>query len=165
MHPSRLEELAGCRLAFAQGGEAGFRLVYLSPPVEAVKRDAVNELRWGPAEMPFRYKAAPILIDNSGRTDVPKLRDMLQGTDRGTWNARFSSRFRSRRRPLPHPIGLQMCRVFDHRYLAAKEEAVAASYEESMPYEPPRIDQDRAATYTCLTEGLPSSRNQDQRSC
>lgn len=73
MNPRRIHELEGTRLAFAQGGPKGFRLVLLTPPVEVVRHRDRCELRWEPARMPFRYDSAPLLVDAEGKSDFPSL--------------------------------------------------------------------------------------------
>ena len=61
-HPDCASELKGARLAFAQGGAGGFRLVYLTPPVEIRKLPPKSpnrcEAKWKPTEWPFRYTEA-----------------------------------------------------------------------------------------------------------
>ena len=71
MHPKRLEQLRGARLAFAQGGPLGFRLVYLTPPLNPRAFEDRVEARWSPAEMPFRYANAPVLVRNSPPERLP----------------------------------------------------------------------------------------------
>ena len=101
MNPQRIDELEGVRLAFAQGGPDGHRLVHLTPPVHVVRHKDRCELRWAPAEMPFRYGDAPVLAGAHEASDFPLLLAMLTHVNRTTLPAKFSSRFRSRRQPLP----------------------------------------------------------------
>ncbi|MEK7855333.1 MAG: hypothetical protein AAB288_04530, partial [Acidobacteriota bacterium] len=93
MNPKKADELEGARFAFAQGGQGGFKLVHLTPPVSIVLHKDRCEARWKPAEMPFTYAAAPLLLNNEGNTDIPALREFLKNVDRSTWNGRFSSVF------------------------------------------------------------------------
>lgn len=53
---------AGARLAFAQGGDLGFRLVMLTPIVDVRQLADRREAFWLPGEMPLRYE---------GRCPVP----------------------------------------------------------------------------------------------
>lgn len=84
MNPKRINELNGARLAFAQGGPLGFKLVMLTPPVTVVRHRDRCELRWEPVEMPFRYKTAPRIVDDDGETDFLALLKMLRHVDRST---------------------------------------------------------------------------------
>ena len=146
MHPARADELDGARLAFAQGGPLGFRLVHLSPPARVLNHRDRCELQWSPAEPPFRYDAAPLLVDSAGESDFPSLRASLRRIRRNTWPARFSSAFRSRRDPLSESIAQEMVRVFDRLRARATPAALASTYIDSLPYPPLRPDNDRAAT-------------------
>lgn len=151
MHPARLDELAGCRLGFAQGGSLGVRLVYLTPLVEVVRGKRANELRWSPPEMPFRYATAPLLVANDGASDVPSLKRLIANCERSTWEGRFSSKFRSRRRALPGLVAREVVRVYQSCRAAAGPEEVASGYEDALPHLPPSVDTDRAASYAGLT--------------
>ena len=148
MNPRKAHELDGSRLAFAQGGDAGVRLVHVTPPVAMVHHGPFVEARWRPAAMPLRYGAAPVLVDNRGRSDVPALIPMIANARRSTPVARFASKFRSRRRPLPEDLGRRVVRVYrDFRQGGA---LVARHYADAMPFPPPRLDRDRERTYAEL---------------
>ncbi len=84
MNPARVSELEGVRLAFAQCGTKGCRLVMLTPPIRAVQHKGRFELRWDPTEMPFRYEASPLLIDADGNSDFPGVRQMIRCVNRTT---------------------------------------------------------------------------------
>ncbi len=157
MHPARIEELEGARLAFAQGGKQGFRLVMLTPPVRAVHHAKGCELRWEPAEMPFRYDQAPLLIGAGGESDCSSLKDMIATADRGTWPARFSSCFRSRRQALPAPAATELVRRYEQLRAAAPASSIATRYDQAMPYAPNVIDKDRRHTYEQKLRGLENS--------
>jgi len=156
MNPARIDELEGVRLAFAQGGAQGFRLVMLTPPVRAVHHAKGCELRWQPGEMPFRYDQAPVLIGAGGESDCPALRDMIAATDRSTWPARFSSCFRSRRQALPEAVATELVKQFEQLGAAAPASSIAARYEQAMPYSPNDIDMDRSHTYQQKLRALSS---------
>lgn len=147
MNAKRLDELEGCRLAFAQGGPGGFRLVHLTPPVRPVDHGQCRELRWDPAEMPFRYGAAPILVANDDRSDFPLLKRMLTEGSCSTWEGQFRSCFRSRRTPLPRAIASQISRVYAARRRVAAQDDLAATYEQALPWLPPQIDRNREQSY------------------
>lgn len=155
MNPKRAEELDGVRLGFAQGGKDGFRLVHLTPPVRVVKYADCCELIWEPAEMPFRYSAAPLLVDNEGRSDFSAILQALHGVDRPTWPARFSSAFRSRRVPLEKAIADNICRVYDRRRkAAAQRDQLAQTYVDALPYAPNTVDTKRGETLMGLRAQL-----------
>ena len=148
MNPRKMEELNGCRLAFAQGGDSEVRLVHLTPPVEMVHHGSFVEATWRPREMPLAYDSAPLLVDNRGGSDFPVLLEMIDGVRRHTPVTRFASRFRSRREPLPADIGRQL--VAGYHGFRRRGAAVAQDYADSLPYPPSRIDQDREGTYHSL---------------
>ncbi|MCC7408418.1 MAG: hypothetical protein IT442_10120 [Phycisphaeraceae bacterium] len=153
MHPGRAHELDGVRFAFAQGGPLGFRLVHLTPPARVVIHADRCELLWTPAEPPFRYDTAPLLVDAGGNSDFPALAALFRRVSRRTWPARFSSAFRSRRAPLPATVAEELIRVFDDRRMTAKPEALAATYVDALPYPPNNPDMDRGTTLTALRAG------------
>ncbi len=155
MNPKRAEVLDGVRLGFAQGGKDGCRLVHLTPPVRVVTYHDRCELIWEPVEMPFKYSAAPILVDNEGNSDFPALLQSLHGVDRATWLARFSSAFRSRRSPLEPAIADNICRVYDRRRrAAAQRDQLARTYVDALPYAPNTVDPNRHETLMGLRAQL-----------
>jgi hypothetical protein len=143
MHPKRIEELDGVRIAFAQGGPLGFRLIHLTPPVSVVKHGKYCELIWRPAIRPFKYAAAPVLINAAGHTDFPMLPRVLRSVRRSSWPARFSSAFRTRRTPLPNALATEIARTFDRLRGEAKSHALARTYIEALPREPNAPDENR----------------------
>lgn len=164
MHPGKAHELQGVRFAFAQGGPLGFRLVHLTPPVSVVRHADRCEVVWTPVEAPFRYAAAPILVDREGRSDFPRLMIMLGEIDRPTWPARFSSAFRSRRKVLPPLAARELVRVFERRRAAAGPAARAACYSDALPYLPNLVDVNRAKTLETLrASASPRSRSVDAK--
>ena len=163
MNPRRAESLNGVRMAFAQGGPLGFRLVHLTPPVKTLHLPDRCEATWSPPEMPFRYDAAPLLIDNDGRTHFPRLRAPLEGGRRETLEAQFSSGFRSRREPLEEEVAAELVTTFERLRVGAPAGAQARSYVDALPFPPPKIQKNRRAVYRELRTRLlqpatPSSR-------
>jgi hypothetical protein len=148
MHPKRMSEIEGCRLAFAQGGEAGMKLVYLSPPVHLVAHRNVTEARWQPS-MPFRYEQAPLLVNMGGETDFPALKKLIEGVRRSTWISKFSSKYRSSRTPLASDVAREVVRKFDRTY-SRTNHGLAHAYDEALPYSPRKIDKNRSETYRSL---------------
>lgn len=149
LNPGRSDEVEGKRLAFAQGGPEGFRLVHLTPPVKIVRHGEFREACWKPVRRPFRYGDAPLLISNDGdgKTAFPELRAMLKGVHRSKWEGRFASRFRSRREPLPFRVSREIARKWDAAREKAKSPTLARHYNETLPYDPPVVDNHREKTY------------------
>jgi hypothetical protein len=148
MNPRKLTELNGARFGFAQNGLLGIKLVHLTPPVRTLHHGSFGEAKWSPAEMPLSYASAPTLVNNFGFSDVPELLDMISDVRRGSPVAQFASKFRSRRLPLPAPVGKWIIDVYQAFRSAGS--SVAGSYVDALPNLPPKIDQDRWATYQRL---------------
>jgi hypothetical protein len=139
-------DAAGCRLAFAQGGHLGFRLVMLTPPVDIRELAHVREALWSPATMPLRYEVAPLLIDNDGSTDVDGMNEFLHAVLRNTWREKFSSRFRSRKEPVEAALAAAIIGAWDGALAADAERAEV--YWEALPYwDPDALDRDRHGTH------------------
>lgn len=165
MHPRRAHELDGARFAFAQGGRLGFRLVHLTPPARVVEHRDRCELVWTPAHSPFRYDAAPVLVNAEGESDFPALLAMLRGVFRETWPGCFSSKFRSRRTPLPASVADEVARVFDRKRGKATPETLARSYVDALPYPPNKPDTDRKASLAALREKAVGRRTARPKGC
>ena len=150
LNPKKIHELEGVRLAFAQGGRDGFKLVFLTPRISTVKHRRVAETRWQPPLMPLRYDQAPTLVANDG-TMMGGMRQALHGVNRPTWEAKFSSRFRSRRNPVNEDfpqLAEQIATEFARHYKRAKENgAVARTYDEALPRNIESPDRQRQETY------------------
>jgi len=152
-HPRHAEHLKDARLAFVQGGDDGTRLVFLTPPI-TVKVWADNcEACWTPAEMPFKYSKAPVLVANDGFSDFPLVDSFAKMTNRSTLEGGLSSRIRSRSRPLPLDMAAEVISVYE-RYRKDKGcSAIAMHYYEALPHIA-EIDDDRKATYQRLIREL-----------
>jgi hypothetical protein len=150
MNPRKAHILNGMNLAFAQGGNKGFRLVYLTPPIKVLIHNNVAEARWSPASMPFRYDEAPVLVDNHGNSSFPLFKNFLIGTKRKTWEGRLSSKFRSRREPVPQEIGREITESYYILIKSVDRNLLASTYTEALPYPPPKVDHDRLTTYRQL---------------
>jgi hypothetical protein len=148
MNPRKLSDLNEARLAFAQNGPHGIKLVHVTPPVRMLHHGSFGEAKWSPAEMPLSYDSAPTLVTNQGFSDIPNLLDMISGVRRGSPVAQFASKFRSRRLPLPASIGERIIAMYDR--VRSRGGSVAHSYVDALPWSPPRIDNDREATYRRL---------------
>jgi hypothetical protein len=152
MNPQKAERLEGARLAFAQGGRHGTRLLYLTPPVHVElhggpsEAKLITEVRWSPAEMPFRYAAAPILASNAGSNDFPRLEKTLLG-ERDTPEGQFASQFRSRARELESVLAKELIRKFHILCSKAPAASIATKYEDALPNGLPCPDGKRLQTY------------------
>ncbi len=148
LNPKKAHEIDGKRIAFAQGGPDGIKLVYVTPPVSVQNYASCVELNWSPATMPLTYDFAPTLIDNMGYSDFPALLDIICNVARATPVGQFSSKFRSRREPVPLNLGRQLLSVFQNAERDGRE--LATHYIDCLPFLPPRIDLDRHTTYQQL---------------
>ena len=150
LNPKKVHELEGARLAFVQGGRKGFRLVFLTPPISAVKHRKLAETIWQPAAMPLKYDQAPILVANRGAM-MKGMSEALRGVKRSTLEAKFSSRFRSRRDPINEDfpeLAEQIEAQFARHYKQAKENgAIARTYDEALPWKIDVPDRQREDTY------------------
>jgi hypothetical protein len=149
LHPDNAEGLQGARLAFVQGGALGFRLVLLTPTITVYPWADRREARWYPAKMPFKYREAPVLAWNSSRGDFPGVECFARETKRSTLEGGLSSRLRSRIRPLPLELANEVIRVYESLRGTAPPSAIAATYDEALPYTT-QIDRNRKATYRRL---------------
>jgi hypothetical protein len=148
LNPKRDAEVEGLRLAFAQGGSRGFRLVFLTPPITVKRWKDCLEARWEPHDMPFRYEDAPVLAWNrGGQSDFRGVKRMLRSTRRSTLEARFCSCFRTRARPLDPALSREIVRIYEKKRAAAKEDSIATYYWEALPDSPPCKDINRRQTY------------------
>jgi hypothetical protein len=150
MHPGRADELEGASLGMVQGGPLGFRLLLITPPITIVRHMRTCEARWRPAEMPWRYDRAPLIVDNAGRSDFPSLLRLIRPARRSTWMGRFSSAFRSRRAPLPADTARAVFGAYRRLTDEATADAFARSYIDALPYPPPSIDRTRERSYRRL---------------
>ncbi len=147
MHPKNCAALQGKRFAFVQGGNLGFKLVYLTPAVTAIPYADRSEVRWKRPGMPFRYDTAPLVVDSSGNSDMEEILAMISGVNRGGWEGRFASKFRSRKEPLPESVALELLEVYQTRR-RARAGVLAVTYNEALPWDPPVVDTSRQETYS-----------------
>lgn len=150
LNPQKVSGLNGVKLAFAQGGNKGFRLVYLTPPIEVINHGTFHEVRWPFISMPYRYDRAPVFVDNHGNSDFPLLKDFINYTNRTTWEGKFSSRFRSRCKPVSVEIGREILAFCENSSLLNDPQMLASTYDEALPYRPPKIDLNRRQSYEQL---------------
>ncbi len=163
LNPAKEHVGDGDRLAFVQGGHLGSRLLLITPPVERVEHGNAGactrvELRWKPAQKPFRYDYAPSLFESPapGRTGLfPMLAKSLGGTNRTTWDGKFASRFRSRARPLELELARELESVFQRAVSKAKSSDFIRHYSEALPWiDASDIIRNRRSTYQSLLREL-----------
>jgi hypothetical protein len=150
LHPKRAWRREGARLAFAQGGKKGFRLVMLTGPITVRHWKDRCEAQWDPQDMPFRYADAPLLVRNDGASDFPKIRALAKRTRRSTLEGGFSSCFRTRSSPLIEDLAAEVIEVYQRMRKAASALSISKTYVDALPQLPPRPDTDRAGTYRRL---------------
>ena len=156
LHPGNADSLNDARIAFAQGGPKGFRLVLLTPPISVHAHRHGLEIKWKPIKMPFRYERAPLLVDNSGDTDFRKLLHLFEHMRRSSLVAKFASAFRARSQPLPDLAAREIIREFERAVAHARPHAFSNTYLDALPYKPPNPDYHRDRTYAKLLRRLGS---------
>ena len=115
LHPNHADELRGARLAFVQGGQLGSRLVFLTPPVTVKVWKNNCEVRWTPAEMPFKYKEAPVLVSNVGQADFRLVKQFALESDGTKIEGRFCSKIRSKAKPLKPKLAHEVVKVYEEK--------------------------------------------------
>jgi hypothetical protein len=150
MNPRKIDSLNGARLAFAQGGSGGFKLVLLTESIKTILHGAFAEAKWSPKNRPFKYNRAPLLVSNDGTSDFPLLRHFIASANCRSWETKFSSKFRSRRMPLNTSIAAEIIRVFDQQIASGDPNLFISTYIDALPYPPPKIDHNRLQTYSRL---------------
>lgn len=133
MNPKRAGRLDGVRLAFAQGGPLGARLVYLTPPVTVERHSDRVEARWSPHKMPFRYADAPILVCNGRPSDFPLFAASMERGGRSKPEGQFSSNFRTRAHCLEDGLAREIVDVYTEMRARARRSAIARHYADALP--------------------------------
>jgi len=148
MNPEKIRRLDGVRLAFAQGGPKEFKLIQLTSPVTYVNYRNCCELKWEKDGAPFfKYEKAPLLINNKGYSDFPRIVKMLRSVNRNTWTQKFSSRFRTSSKLLRDDVAQEIFEKYSLLCKNAHIEHFANNYWETMHKPPPKKDINRAKTY------------------
>ena len=161
-NPRHAADLAGARLAFVQGGQLGSRLVFLTPPIIVKVWKGCCEAIWTPAEMPFKYAKAPVLAQNGEDSDFPLIERFARETNCRTFESGLSSRLRSRVRQLPADLAREVVAVYKRMRAKASDSDISSTYDEALPYAPPKVDRSRKATYRRRIQKLAADvRNRD----
>lgn len=147
LHPRNAPRLNGSRLAFIQGGNAGARLICLTPPVTVIMHagNTRAEVCWDkddPSARFLKYEDAPVV------TDIDDLAAMLEDVNRTTPQGKLASKFRSHTKPLPPDVAKSLVRVHGESLRAA--ERFANRYEETLPFLPDIVDKRRKETRDSL---------------
>ena len=159
MNPKKVDEIRGVRLAFAQGGHEGFKLVFLTPPIEIKRYPDICEARWTPnhKRMALKYSNAPTLINNElgnngykYTTNFPLLKSEIKSVNRPTPVAKFASKFRTRRYHVSDKVARQIIKIYEKRIRKGGAQQFLIRYEEALPKPPPQVDKHRSRTYRDL---------------
>ena len=147
LHKKNYSKLDGNRLAFAQNGKEGFKLVLLTPPVKISDLGLVNEAVWNKRYKPFKYSTAPLIVNNRGDSDFQLLFNSIQYKNRNTFVSKFSSSFRSRCYPLDEEIAIEVLKVYNSKYNKSVESDFISNYTDALPFLPLKIDKNRKKTF------------------
>jgi hypothetical protein len=150
MNPKNAGKLKGARFAFAQGGNKGTRLVYLTPPVKITEHRGCIEACWAHPqrhEMPFRYADAPILVSNKAKSQFPRLEASIEVGGRASLEAQFASNFRSRTTCLDDELASELIRIYNQKRNKAQVAQIARLYDEALPLPLSAPDRERERTY------------------
>jgi hypothetical protein len=154
MHPKRIHELSGARIAFVQGGQHGSKLVCLTPPIQIFPYSDRSQIKWAAETKPLRYNVAPLVIGVDGSSDIPEVLHIIEDVRRNGWMGKFASKFRTRRQALPIDCAKQITDVWARAVASAKPEHFADVYTDALPYLPPKVDANRLATYEKLLSAV-----------
>jgi hypothetical protein len=108
------------------------------------------EVKWSKkGNMPFRYNEAPILVSNNDKykSDFPSVEQFALPTNGGKIEGHFSSMIRSRATPLDPKLAQEVANVYKRKRARAPASAIATTYDEALPWRPPKVDVNRNATY------------------
>jgi len=144
----------GDRLAFAQGGDRGTRLVLLTPPVRVAKHRDALEIMWDASVSPFRYSAAPVFAGNEVKSDFPAIRRYVAACKRPTDESKFASKFRGRTMALEPELAAELTKVFNRLRSHAGADSLAKTYTQTMPWFLDEPDRHRWRTYQQLRKEI-----------
>jgi len=160
LNKNNCSKLTGNRLAFAQNGKEGFKLVLLTPPVNIYNYKLLNEAMWDNKHKPFKYSNAPLIVNNECQSDFPVIKkcqsdfpllcNHIQRVKRDTCVSKFSSAFRSRCSPLEDEIAKEVLEVYNSKYKNSIKSNFISKYTDALPYPPVKVDRNRNNTYNKL---------------
>lgn len=152
LSPRNALGLTGKRLAFAQGGRKGTRLLLLTPPVSVLSHGPIFEVKWDKSQagMPFRYDESPVLVqyasESEYRSDFPRTAHRSANGIRPP-EGQFASSFRSRVLPVEPVCAREIIRVYERLRKKAPEGHFAREYYEALPWPISCPRQNRRAYY------------------
>jgi hypothetical protein len=152
LNPKRAQELTGARLAFAQGGPEGFKLILITDEINVVLHKCKTEVKWSRVDSTFKYKSAPCLINNLGDSDFQLLKEYIVDTNCPSLVSGFSSKFRNRCSPLPKDIAKEMICVFEQKVTVNDPTQFISTFIDALPYPPNDRDYDREEKYNNLLQ-------------
>ena len=86
----------------------------MTPAITEVKKWKNHcEAKWTPALMPFKYKVAPILAYNLGRSQFHLVEQVARAAKRPTVESGLSSKVRARAKPLPLKLAREVIAVYE----------------------------------------------------
>ena len=153
--------LEGARLAFAQGGHLGFKLVKLTPPIRIDDSKMPCEALWSPKHMPFRYADAPLLVDHNGRSDFHFLEPRVRKGGCAGPVAQFSSIFRAAVTALPPRQARALVKIYESKLRKARGHMFAKKYSDALSYAPP-LEETRQQRKRSYFAGLDAPQPRDR---
>lgn len=138
--------IEGARFGFAQGGDEGFKLVFVTPTISVIHHANLNEARWESPLMPFKYVSAPLLIDNGGASDFDFVPGLISNVKRRTWMGKFTSKFKASKTPLSKDNSASIVLGFQ-KYLYGHRFDLSENYTDALPFPPRVVDTQRMDTY------------------
>src|SRR5439155_7499498 len=133
LNPTGQHVADGARFAFAQGGSAGTRLLFVTPEIKLRSFGELTEATWQPPEMPFKYLDAPLLIDSDGETQFPLFKRFIITSKAKLWRHKFSSKFRSRAQRLDTLVATEIVTIYERFRRTAAHQAFAGTYLDAIP--------------------------------
>lgn len=144
LHPKNIKNLENNRLAFFQGSKESIKLLLITPTVKIEEYSCGCEVLWKNIRLPFCFGSAPIVINNSGYTDFPKIKEMISVINRNTWMGRVASAFRSRKKELSDDVAEEL---LNNYFKFVDLLPVSNDYLRILPYRPGCVDKERRKTY------------------
>jgi hypothetical protein len=108
-------------------------LLFITPEIKLRSFGELTEATWKPAEMPFKYLDAAILIDADGNTDFPLFKRFIATSKAKQWRHKFSSKFRSRAERLDIAVAAQIVETYERFRRAAPRRTFASTYLDAIP--------------------------------
>jgi len=139
------KQLLNSKLAFAQAGNEGRKLVYITPIItnvyelyDPIKKEEFCEVKWKPISMPIKYKYAPLLINKKGDTNFNLIKEYIRDINSNKWLRRFYYKIRNDVRAKPAlSLHKEIAGELEELYTNIREddcqEVIANNYIEALP--------------------------------